>query len=259
MLAVSLAVSQLASAQAVVNDTSYYETFPDKLTTRIYLAQKFLKLNIAANSSSNEDLEYKANTHLNLGMGVTYRKLSLNVFYGFRFLNRDDEKGSTKGLDLQLHFYPARWAVDLTAVFPRGYYLAPKGYASNNPDEYYLRPDMKISLIGLSAYRVANKEQFSYRAAVTQNEWQKRSAGSFLYGGTAHHGLIQADSALVPSRLTGNFKQTGIKKNQLHSRRRRSRVCVYAGYKETFLRNSFSNRQWQPGFYYRRRWKRERP
>lgn len=210
--AATLLVSKLAVSQAIVNDTAYYETFPDKLTTRIYLAQKFLKLNIAANSSSNEDLEYKANTHLNLGMGVTYRKVSLNVFYGFRFLNRDDEKGATKGLDLQLHFYPRRWAVDLVAVFPRGYYLSPKGYGSADPEQYYKRPDMKIALVGLSAYQVANKEQFSYRAAVTQNEWQKKSAGSFLYGGTAHHGVIQADSALVPSRLVGNFKEQGINK-----------------------------------------------
>lgn len=192
-----------------LNDTSYYEKFPEKLTGRLYLSQKFLKFTIPP-SGNLDDLEYKANTKMNLGMGITYHNLSANIFYGFAFLNKDTAKGETKGLDLQLHFYPRMWAIDLTALFPKGYHAFPKGYASANPNRYYYRPDVQLSLIGLSAYKVPNKEKFSYRAAITQNEWQKKSAGSPLYGGNIYYGTAKGDSALVPKSIENAFGQKGI-------------------------------------------------
>jgi len=197
-----------SSAQKVAPDTSYYEAFPEKLTGRIYLSQKFAKFTIP--SENQTDIEYKANTKLNLGIGVTYHNFSVNIFYGFAFLNKDDEKGKTKGLDLQLHLYPHKWAVDLLALFPKGLHLEPKGFGISNPTKYYYRPDIKMTLFGISAYRVPNKDKFSYRAAISQNEWQKRSAGSPLYGGTIYYGTIKGDSALVPKMLESNFPQKGI-------------------------------------------------
>jgi hypothetical protein len=202
------AMSRL-TAQQVVNDTNYYERYPDKLTTRIYFSQKYLKFSIPG--ATAPDLEYKAHTKLNLGIGATYHNFSLNVFYGFAFLNDDKDKGDTKGLDVQLHLYPRRWAIDLLAIFPKGLYLTPKGYAASSPNKYYLRPDIHVNLLGISAYKVPNKERFSYRAAITQNEWQKKSAGSPLYGGIAYYGTVKGDSALVPSVLKDGFRQQGIK------------------------------------------------
>lgn len=206
-----LVSANLFAQDKVINDTNYYETYPDKLTTRIYLSQKFLKYTIpSVNTNINEDIEYKANTKLNSGMGVTWHNYSLNVFYGFAFLNKDSAKGETRGLDFQFHLYPRRWAIDLMALFPKGYYLFPKGYAASGANAYYYRSDMKLTLLGLSAYQVPNKHKFSYRAAITQNEWQKKSAGSLLYGGAFYYGKVQADSALVPKSIQSTFPQAGI-------------------------------------------------
>ncbi len=199
----------LNAQKKVMNDSSYYETFRDKLTARLYLSQKFLKFTIPP-SGSQTDIEYKANTKMNLGIGFTYHNISLNVFYGFAFLNKDTAKGKTKGLDLQLHIYPRRWAIDLVALFPKGYHLEPKGFAINNANKYYYRPDVQLKLIGISAYQVPNKEKFSYRAAITLNEWQKKSAGSALYGGTLYYGTAKGDSALVPKSIENGFLQKGI-------------------------------------------------
>jgi hypothetical protein len=190
-------------------DTSYYEVYWNKLTTRLYLAQKYLKFTIPS-PGTPDDIEYKANTNLNMGVGVTWHNFSLNLFYGFSFLNKDDEKGITKGLDLQVHLYPRKWAIDVLAAFPKSYYLFPKGYAAANSNSYYVRPDIKLTALGLSAYRVPNKKQFSYRAAITQNEWQKKSAGSILYGGEMYYGTLKGDSALVPKSLQNSFPQAGI-------------------------------------------------
>jgi Domain of unknown function (DUF4421) len=198
----------LHAQKKVINDPAYYEVYPKKLTGRLYLSQKFLKFTIPP--ASGTDIEYKANTKMNLGMGITYRGISLNVFYGFAFLNKDTAKGETKGLDLQLHLYPRRWAVDVTALFPKGYHLEPKGFAISNPNRYYYRPDVQLKLIGISAYQVPHKEKFSYRAAIAQTEWQKKSAGSALYGGTIYYGTAKGDSALVPKSIESGFAQKGI-------------------------------------------------
>jgi len=198
------------------NDTTYYETFPDKLNIRTFLSQKYIHVNIPS-SGSTSDLEYKANPKLNLGLGFTYRGVTVNLFNGFSFLNKKDEpKGKTKGLDLQVHLYPRKWAVDLLFESPKGFHLE-KGVAGAGANNYYYRGDLKSNLYGISAYRVPNKEKLSYRAAISQTEWQKKSAGSFLYGGNAFHGFLQGDSAFIPALLSNNYPQKGIKKTSYTS------------------------------------------
>ncbi len=71
--------------------------------------------------------------------------------------------------------------------------------------------------MGIAAYKVPNKEKFSYRAATIQNEWQKKSAGSVLYGGELYYGSITGDSALVPSKIQSGFPQAGMTKMRYFS------------------------------------------
>jgi hypothetical protein len=194
------------------NDPDYYETFPDKLNIRTFLSQKYLHINIPS-SGNTTDLEYKANPNLNLGLGFSYRGVTVNLFNGFKFLNKKDEpKGETKGLDLQIHLYPKKWAIDLLFESPKGFYIDQKGIAGAGTNNYYYRGDIKSNLYGVSVYRVPNKEKFSYRAAISQTEWQKRSAGSFLYGGNVFHGFLQGDSALVPALLKNNYPEKDVTK-----------------------------------------------
>jgi hypothetical protein len=194
------------------HDTTYYETYPEKTTVRLYLSKKYVHLNFPSGGSA-EDLEYKANPKLNLGAGVTIKNISINLFNGFSFLNNNsDEKGKTTGFNFQVHLYPRKWAIDLMYVAPKGYHLEPKGLAGAPADKYYYREDVKTTFFGISAYQVPNKKRFSYRAALAQSEWQKKSAGSIIYGGEIHHGTMQGDSALVPSLLSSTYPQRGINK-----------------------------------------------
>jgi hypothetical protein len=190
------------------NDTSYYETFWHHVTTRLYMAQKYTHFTMPSSGGTN-DLQYVANPKLNLGIGATWHNLSLNIFYGFAYLNnKDTVKGKTKGLDLQLHLFPRKWVVDLIVVMPKGFHLNPKGFASADPNKYYYRPDVKERIFGFSAYRLPNKAKFSYRAALINNEWQKKSAGSLLYGLHSYYIIMESnaqDSLLVPKKVQGSF------------------------------------------------------
>src|SRR6266540_597951 len=205
ILSVLIAVNILSvcnvNAQTFQRDTSYYVTYPGTLTTRFYFSKKYATFTFPA-MDNEKSIQYRPNTKLNMGIGASYRGLSLNIGYGFGFLNNNNEKGKTTSLDLQLHIYPHnKWAIDVLGIATKGYYLSPKGYAAPDLNSYYYRPDIKTDFICIAAYRVANGERFSYHAAMTQNEWQKKSAGSLLYGGEAYYGTIKADSALVPNEI----------------------------------------------------------
>lgn len=204
-------------AKKYAHDSNYYEMLPNKVTGRFYVGQKSAHVFIPSNNGS-KDINYEANHKVNVGFGVTHHNYSLNVGYGLSAINTNTKlKGKTKGFDFQFHLYPHKWAVDLMLVMPKGMYIDPKGYGNGNPSAYYFRSDIKERLLGVAAYKVPNKEKFSYRAAIVQNEWQKKSAGSVLYGGELYYGSLQGDSALVPSKIQAGFPQAGMTKMRYFS------------------------------------------
>ena len=76
----------------------------------------------------------------------TYHAFTLNIGVGISKFNPDEEKGHTKYLDLQGHFYARKWNIDLLGEFYHGLYLTPEGLAAPTGEKYYLRPDMGLSL-----------------------------------------------------------------------------------------------------------------
>ncbi len=144
------------------------------------------------------NLTYRPNTTLNMGIGATYKSFTLNLAYGFNFLNPDLGRGKTKYLDLQFHSYGRKLIFDMFGQFYKGYYMSPKGYGTLD-GSYYLRPDLSINELGGSIQYVLNSRRFSYRASFLQNEWQRKSAGTFLIGFEAYGGNIIADSTMFPT------------------------------------------------------------
>src|ERR1700680_1619405 len=182
------------------HDTSYCKTYRSMLTARIYLSRKYTVLSfnppVAAAS-----FKYRSVTSLNVGIGATYHAVTVNIGIGINKFNPNEEKGKTKYLDLQGHFYARKWNIDLLGEFYKGYYLTPQGLAAPEGSEYYIRPDVGLSLIGFVFYRALNETNFSYQAGLLQNEWQRKSAGSILFGGEIYYGSIYGDSSLSPSAI----------------------------------------------------------
>ena len=194
-----------------MHDTAYFESFPHTLTARVYGIHKYGQFNIPSNDNS-QHLKYTPNTNFSAGIGFTYNNFTLNAALGFGFLNKDDDKGKTKSFNLQAHAYPHGWSVDLIASLHKGEYLLPKGFNAISSSSYYYRPDVKSDLIGVAAYHIANASKFSYRAAMVQNEWQKKSAGSLLFGGQAYYVSLHGDSSLIPTASAASFNQNGMNK-----------------------------------------------
>jgi hypothetical protein len=196
-------------AQESRTDTAYYETFPEDITGRFYFSRKYTGLKIR-DKGAGKDYLYMPNSTLNMGVGATYKNLTLNLAYGFGFLNPEKGKGDTKYLDAQAHIYPRKMVVDLFLQLYKGYFLLPEGLGASVGENYLTRPDMKIQKVGANVQYVFNHGKFSYRAAFLQNEWQKKSAGTFLLGAEMYGGLAHEESNLIPASLIDdterNFK-----------------------------------------------------
>ncbi|MBC7903382.1 MAG: DUF4421 domain-containing protein [Gemmatimonadaceae bacterium] len=224
-----LTVSKFCSAQELPDhDTTYYKSFAKSLFGRFYFSQKYTRFELERDAPVSRFV-YKPNTNLNMGVGFTYQSLTVNLGYGFGFLNPDRDKGKTKYIDLQSHIFGRKWSIDLMGQFYKGYYLAPKGLASNSANNYYIRPDIRLNIMGIAGYRLFNPQKFSYRAAFVQNEWQKKSAGSFLAGAEVYYGVIRGDSSLVPTNLQENYAQKDVKNLRF------VRIGPGMGYAHTFV------------------------
>jgi hypothetical protein len=207
--------SSLAQVFRPDHDTTYYRSYKGSIICRVYLSRKYAVLKLVP-PSYLESMSYHANTTLSIGVGITYKSLSVSISKGLGdFLSSEDKKGKTSFTDLQLRLYKRKWTIDAIASFSRGYYLSPQGLAAPAGQSYYIRPDFGTQVAGVAVYRVLNDQKFSYGAALSQNAWQKKSAGSFLLGGEAFYLTSNADSAFVPNQLDTTFDQRNIRKFHL--------------------------------------------
>ncbi|MDR0792558.1 MAG: DUF4421 domain-containing protein [Chitinophagaceae bacterium] len=180
-------------------DSSYIYTYERDIIGRTYFSRKNTGFNIATPDNLSS-FGYKPNNSQGIGLGVSYRYATVNMQFGLFGLNvfgRDPSKGKTSSFDFQTNLYKRQWIYDFVIQTYKGMYLTPKG--NNTTDgSYYLRPDIRTTLVGGDFWRILNSDRFSYRAVMTQNDWQLKSAGSLLLGGEIYYGTTTADKHLVP-------------------------------------------------------------
>src|SRR6478752_412163 len=93
-----LIIPSFAKAQKPLDhDTTYYVTYPGTIVGRFYFSKKYATFILPA-TNDEQNLAYKPNTLRNMGIGATYNNLTINIGYGFRFLNSGENKGKTKSL-----------------------------------------------------------------------------------------------------------------------------------------------------------------
>ncbi len=215
-------------------DSNYIESFADQLTMRLYTSRKFTNFTLS-DDEVKPNLEYRPNDRLNLGIGATYYGLSLNIGLNFPFVNNDDSLfGQTSYLDLQSHLLMRKFTFELWFSYYQGYYIG-------NPqktipgwdisDNYPQRGDINSTVGGVSGYYIFNYNKFSYRAAFVQDEWQKKSAGSFLVGGSVYAVNVSADSSFIPH----NIYDTNFYRGYHFNRSFFTTISANGGYAHSFI------------------------
>jgi hypothetical protein len=209
-------------------DSSYYRSFSGSIMPRVFFSRNYSQLKFDP-PGSLPVMKYHANTPLNIGVGLAYKFVSFSISKGLGFLQSNEKKGYTKSFDLQTHVYRRKWVFDALAQFYQGYYLGQPRLGGEGGSGYYLRPDMRLRMVGVTGYRILNDRRFSYGSVLGQGGYQQRSAGSFLIGGNAFYTAINADSAFAPFKIDSNYSRDDIRKMHLFL------VGVGAGYGYTYV------------------------
>jgi hypothetical protein len=194
-LFVSIALIWDAKGQSKV-DSSYIDYKEEEMVTRIYLSKKFTDFKIP-----EKKLRYRPNSGLNMGLGFTFQRLTLNIGFPPSFLNPNRQKDFPRFLDLQGHFYPVNWMVDFFGQFYTGYKI-PDFQGSGKA---YLRPDIGLFKAGFHVNHIFFGERISINAAMHQSEIQKKSAFSPLVGFEVYRARISGDSLIIPQELNPVF------------------------------------------------------
>lgn len=188
-------------AQSEGIDTAYIQDQPEKMIFRYYLSRKYTELNYR-----NQETRYEPNSGLNMGVGVSFQKFTLNIGFPVSFLNPDRKEDWPSFLDLQSHMYPNSWIIDLFGQFYNGYFI--KDF--QNPGQDYLRKDVEVVKLGVSGSYLLNGDKLSFEAAFHQTAIQKKSAFSPMLGFEVYHVRIKGDSLILPEPagpISGNYEQ----------------------------------------------------
>lgn len=181
-------------------DSTYIENYFNDVIVRLYSDEKTHSIQLNDLIHSN-NLKYLPNGYSNLGIGLNFRSFGLSLAAKLPVFQSHKQKyGETNRLGIQSYLYTGKFSVDLFASFMQGYYL--KNSSIHLPlysrETEYQRPDVSSATVGSTVNYIFNHTKFSYKAAFTDTERQKRSAGSVIAGGSIFIYQTKADSAIVP-------------------------------------------------------------
>ena len=157
------------SQQDSIAKNEYITDFNDKISTRISLINTSNGFNI-----NNEGIKYKLvpNKEDYLGFSVLFRSIELDFGFAPKFLNKNKDNKDSQLFTLNIRMFQNQWMQTIDLYKQKGFYTI----------IYDVRldlPSTKTFKIGGSTSYIFNPN-FSFRAIGFQNEWQTKSAGSFI-------------------------------------------------------------------------------
>lgn len=184
-------------------DTNYIRTFPNALTIKSFINGKLLFLDIE-DQKNDYELNYMPNGNNSLGFGFNYKWVGLSL--GFKMVDENNQSiyGETGYFDFLTSFILRKGFIDIYFQKYSGFYLDNSAAMIRDwpaVDTYLIRPDISLISSGIDYTHVINPEKFSYIAAFSQTEVQRKSAGSIILGGSVNYHYVSGDSSFIPDNL----------------------------------------------------------
>lgn len=184
-------------------DTGYIRTFPNAITLKGFINGKILFLDIE-DQKDDYELNYVPNGNNSLGFGFNYKWIGFSL--GFKMVDENDKSvyGETGYFDFQTSFILRKGFINVYFQEYKGFYLENSAAMIDDwpsANEYLIRPDIGVFSSGIDYTHIVKPEKFSYIAAFSQTEVQRKSAGSVILGGSVNYHRISADSSFIPDKL----------------------------------------------------------
>ncbi|MCB0373822.1 MAG: DUF4421 family protein [Muricauda sp.] len=166
-------------------DTSDIITYTDKIILKMNLDTR-TDIYLYENRQENTSLHLVPNNRFRMFLSLDYEFIGVSVGLVPKFLGANSDealKGESQFTDYQFRFFLGRWIQSLSYRKIAGNYVRNTGdFApdwTEGVDPYLQFKGLSSSSYAMSTSYVFNRK-FSYRNIVYQNEWQKKSAGSFV-------------------------------------------------------------------------------
>lgn len=185
-------------APTIPRDTSYIFSYYDSISLRSYVGKKYTYVQAGDPlGRGDKSFAYRPNRGLSVGVGGVYKIYSINLGVGIPMPNeRVEQRGKSSAFDLQTTFWGRRFMYDVYAQWYRGFYLS---NAESKPKDfvYNQRPDLRVRVLGGTAYYIFNPRQFSFRGTMVQDELPKKSKGTPLASFTLTRNKIESVNAIA--------------------------------------------------------------
>lgn len=157
--------------QDSIASNEYITKFPDKISTRISLVNTSNGFHINDVEGGNK-YELEPNVRAYLGASILFRSIELDYGFSPRFFNINKDNDGSSLFNLNFRMFLNQWMQTIDFYKQKGFYFSLN-------DQKTILNNIKTLKIGGSTSFIFNKD-FSFRAIGFQNEWQTKSAGSFI-------------------------------------------------------------------------------
>jgi hypothetical protein len=167
---------------------SYFKSYDGKVTASTYYLNTSNSFQIVYPVPGGEKatLDLIPNRKEQLGASLSFKFVDLSFGFSPKFLNANKDNTDSKLLNFNARLYHKQWMQSFTYFYQKGFYVSQDGINAAFPGFRSLK------LGGATSY-IFNKK-FSYKAIAGQNEWQTKSAGSFIANFSAYYTNIKYES-----------------------------------------------------------------
>jgi hypothetical protein len=156
----------------IANDSlKWKKKYPNKITTRLFMINTSNSLEIQSRQE-NFSINLNANKQDRLGASVGFRSIVISFGFSPNFLSENRNNQNSKLFNLNFRNYFGQWMQTIDLYKEKGFFIE-EGDVS-----LYLPKTTSLKIGGGTSY-IFN-ENFSFRAIVSQDERQLKSAGSFI-------------------------------------------------------------------------------
>ncbi len=159
-------------------ENAYVRGFPEKVTVRLGI-QNTSNSFVVTDNQTHEQVYLNPNDKTYLGISLLFRSIGIDLGYAPNFFSENRDNKGSKLFTLNFRMFMGKWMQTLD-------FYRQKGFFAVVDDESIPFPQFGTLKIGGTTSYILN-DNFSFRAIGFQNEWQMKSAGSFIPSLTGYY------------------------------------------------------------------------